>query len=254
MSVEPSIGLIRWRGECAYDGTAFAGWQSQPNGNGIQDHIEARLGAILKSPVRIHGSGRTDAGVHANGQVFHFDAAWRHAPDKLRLAMKVGLPVGIQVKSIAAAPAEFHARYSATGKRYCYHLYEGDADPFTRPYVWCLERPRRLDVAAMEAAAEILRGQHDFSAFAADNGAELETPVRHLTRLEIKSTGRRVRLTFEADGFLYKMVRSLTGALVAVGEGRLAVADVQRLLAAQVRTAEVETCPPQGLFLEKVFY
>lgn len=244
----------RWRALCAYDGTSFAGWQSQPNGNGVQDHIEARLAAVFKTPIRIHGSGRTDAGVHARGQVFHFDAEWRHEPDKLRKALKVGLPPGVQIKSICQAAPDFHARLSATGKRYCYHLYQGDADPFRRPFVWCLERPQRLDTAAMVAAAAVLRGRHDFSAYAADNGGELESPVRELRRLDLAASGRSVKLTFEANGFLYKMVRSLTGALVAVGEGRLSVADVQRLLDAQVRTAEVETCPPQGLFLEKVFY
>src|SRR5690606_34774950 len=131
---------------------------------------------------------------------------------------------------------------------------QGDADPFTRPYAWCLERPRRLDLAAMTEAAAVLRGRHDFSAYAADNGTELEDPVRDLRRLDLVARGRRVQLIFEANGFLYKMVRSLTGALVAVGEGRLTVAEVRRLLEAGRRTEKVETCPPQGLFLEKVFY
>ncbi len=249
-----SATLPRWKVECAYDGTAFSGWQSQTNGNGIQDVIEARLAAVFKAPIRIHGSGRTDAGVHARGQVFHFDAAWNHGPDKLRLAMKVGLPPAIQIKTVKPARADFHARFSATGKRYSYYLIEGDADPFTRPFAWCLERPRRLDLAAMESAAGILRGSHDFSSFAADNGGELETPVRDLRRLEVQARKQHLRFIFEADGFLYKMVRSLTGALVAVGEGRRSIDDIKRLLAAGQRTAEVETCPPQGLFLEKVFY
>ncbi len=253
-NADASPSSTRWRCVCAYDGGSFAGWQSQPNGNGIQDHIEARLAEIFKTAVRVHGSGRTDAGVHARGQVFHFDAVWRHDPDKLRLALKARLPAAIQIKSVTRAAPDFHARFSATGKRYTYHLFEGDADPFTRPYAWCLERPRRLDLDAMTAAAAVLRGRHDFSSFAADNGAELESPVRHLTRLDIDTRGRRVRLAFEADGFLYKMVRSLTGALVAVGEGRLDVTAIASLLAAKQRTAAVETCPPQGLFLEKVFY
>jgi tRNA pseudouridine38-40 synthase len=254
MSEDHTISQRRWKATCAYDGTAFAGWQSQPNRNGVQDHIERRLTEVFKRPVRIHGSGRTDAGVHARGQVFHFDVNWRHDPNKLRLALKVGLPPGIQIKTVRATTPDFHARFSARGKRYQYHLYEGDADPFTRPFVWVLERPRRLDVTAMQAAAERLRGRHDFRAFAADNGAELEDPVRDLRKLQISRRGRSLRLDFEADGFLYKMVRSLTGALVGVGEGRLAADEIGRILRSGKRTQVVETAPPQGLFLDRVFY
>ncbi|MCF3648483.1 tRNA pseudouridine(38-40) synthase TruA [Synoicihabitans lomoniglobus] len=245
----------RWRGVCAYDGTAFSGWQSQSNGKGVQDVIEARLAEILKTPVRLHGSGRTDAGVHALGQVFHFDAAWRHGPDRLRAALRAGLPPTIQIKSASVVAADFHARFSAIGKRYSFRIFEGDADPFLRPFVWSLERPRRLDGGAMKEAAAVLRGRHNFLPFAADNGTELEDPVRDLRRLDITARGRHLKLVFEANGFLYKMVRSLTGALVAVGEGRLTVADISRLVESGApRTAEVETAPPQGLFLEKVFY
>jgi len=244
----------RWKVVCAYDGTAFAGWQSQPGGNAIQDVIETRLAAVLGGPTRIHASGRTDAGVHALGQVFHFDAPWRHGPEKLRAALRVGLPPAIQIRSVRAAPADFHARFSATGKVYAYHLHLGDADPFTRPYVWAIERPQPLDLGAMEAAAAVLRGRHDFAAFAAFNGAEQEDTVRDLRRLEIVRRGRRVRLEFEADGFLYKMVRSLTGALVAAAEGKLSPERIAALLAGRERTAEVQTAPPQGLFLVKVLY
>lgn len=244
----------RWKAVCAYDGTAFAGWQSQPGGNAIQDVIEARLAAALGGPARIHASGRTDAGVHALGQVFHFDAPWRHGPEKLRAALRAGLPPAIQIRSVRAAPPDFHARFSATGKVYAYHLYLGDADPFTRPYVWAIERPQPLDLGAMGAAAAVLRGRHDFAAFAAFNGAEREDTVRDLRRLELVRRGRRVKLVFEADGFLYKMVRSLTGALVASAEGKLSPERIAALLAGKTRTAEVQTAPPQGLFLAKVLY
>lgn len=122
---------IRWCLECAYDGTLFSGWQSQPSGNGVQDFIERRLETIFRIPVRIHGSGRTDAGVHARGQVFHFDADWPYAPDKMRVALGVGVPRTIQIKRVKRVGSEFHARFSAIGKRYIYRIYEGDADPFT---------------------------------------------------------------------------------------------------------------------------
>lgn len=245
-------GLPRWKCVCAYDGTAFAGWQSQARGTAIQDVIEARLGEILKRPLRIHGSGRTDAGVHAHGQVFHFDADWPHGEARLLAAFRVGLPPAIQIKSVKPAPHDFHARFQAVGKRYVYHLHLGDADPFTRPYCWTIFRP--LDVEAMQAAARALCGRHDFRAFTALNGPEREDTVRTLHRLEVRRRGRHIRMLAEADGFLYKMVRSLAGVLVAVGEGKLTVRQVDAILASRQRTALVQTAPPQGLFLEKVFY
>jgi tRNA pseudouridine38-40 synthase len=242
----------RWKCVCAYDGTTFAGWQSQAGGRAIQDVIEARLAQIFKTPLRIHGSGRTDAGVHAHGQVFHFDAAWSHPPEKLLVAMRSGLPVSIQIKTISRVSSAFHARFSATGKRYDYHLYLGDADPFTRPYCWSVFKP--LDLDAMQAAAAILQGRHDFRAFAALNGPERDDTVRELRSLEVVRRGRRVRIVAEADGFLYKMVRSLAGLLVAVGEGRLTPRDTRAILSGRIRVPAVQTAPPQGLFLTKVFY
>ncbi len=244
----------RWRCVCAYNGADFAGWQSQElrNRPAIQDVIEKRLAAILGAPVRIHGSGRTDAGVHARGQVFHFDAAWRHGPGKFLAALRVGLPASIQVRSIREATGGFHARFSARGKIYSYNLCLGDADPFIRPEVWSIFRP--LDLSAMEEAAAFLRGRHDFRAFSATRGAGDEDTVRDLRRLELRRRGRRVRIVAEADGFLYKMVRSLVGALVSVGEGKLAPEQVRVILASRHRTAAVQTAPPQGLFLEKVLY
>lgn len=237
---------------CAYDGGPFAGWQSQTGGTAVQDTIERRLAEIFGQAVRIHGSGRTDAGVHARGQVFHFDAAWRHGTGKLLAALRAGLPPAIQIKSIQEVPSSFHARFSVTGKRYVYHLRLGDADPFTRPYCWPVFKP--LDLAAMQAAAEVLRGTHDFRAFAAVNGPEREDTVRDLRRLDVAGRGRAIRITAEANGFLYKMVRSLAGVLVAVGEGRLTPAEVGRILAGGRRVPAVHTAPPQGLFLERVFY
>lgn len=246
------MNVRRWKCVCAYDGTAFAGWQSQAGGTAIQDVIEARLAQIFKGLVRIHGSGRTDAGVHAQGQVFHFDAAWSHGPDKLLAAMRVGLPPAIQIKSVRVVGADFHARFQAKGKRYVYHLHRGDADPFTRPYCWPIFRP--LDLVAMRAAAASLRGRHDFRAFTALNGPEREDTVRDLRRLDVVARGRRIRITAESTGFLYKMVRSLTGVLVAVGEGKLRIEDVEAMLRTGQRTPAVHTAPPQGLFLMKVFY
>jgi len=248
----PPAKIRRWKCVCAYDGTGFAGWQSQVRGRAIQDVIEARLAQIFGGARRIHGSGRTDAGVHALGQVFHFDGEWRHGPEKLLAAFRVGLPPSIQVKSVRAVAADFHARFDAKKKRYVYHLALGDSDPFARPYCWSVYR--QLDFPAMDAAAAILRGKHDFSAFTALNGSEREDSMRDLRRLEIRRRGRRVTITAEAEGFLYKMMRSLVGVLVAVGEGKLTPAQVRTILASKERTARVLTAPPHGLFLAKVFY
>jgi tRNA pseudouridine38-40 synthase len=252
--VSRSAPVRRWKVICAYDGSGFSGWQSQLNGKGIQDVIEARLAELFKQPIRIHGSGRTDAGVHAHGQVFHFDGDWSHESQKLKRAIGVGLPVAIQIKSVTAAKPDFHARFSAKTKRYVYRVVEGDTDPFARPFVWRIERARRLDYAAMVAAADVLRGAHDFTAFAADNGGAILDPVRLLSGLDIVQRGRQMELKFTANGFLYKMVRSLTGALIRVGENRLTLADIGRLLEGGVRTEAVPTAPAQGLFLGRVYY
>lgn len=242
----------RWKCVCAYDGTSFAGWQSQSGGTAVQDVIEARLTEILKMPVRIHGSGRTDAGVHARGQVFHFDAVWTHGSGALLAALRGGLPASIQVKSAKKVSDDFHARFQAKGKRYNYFIRLGDTDPFQRPYRWCVFRS--LDVNAMERAAKRLCGRHDFRAFTALNGPAKDNTVRNLRVLSVVQRGKELRITAEGEGFLYKMVRSLVGVLVAVGEGRLQVAQVSEILESRRRTGLVPTAPPQGLCLMHVFY
>jgi tRNA pseudouridine38-40 synthase len=255
LSSAPKTSAQRWKCVCAYDGTSFAGWQSQSpeKGVGVQDVIEQRLAQIFGEPVRIHGSGRTDAGVHALAQVFHFDAAWRHGSAKLLAAFRVGLPPTVQVQSAKIVAADFHARFSAKRKRYVYHLCLGDADPFTRAYCWSVLRPK-MNVVSMRDAAKVLVGRHDFGAFTAFNGQDLADAVRELYRLDVVQRGRRIRIVAEANGFLYKMVRSLVGVLVSVGEGKLSPADVRAILRSRKRTERVLTAPPEGLFLAKVFY
>lgn len=242
----------RWKVLCAYDGRGFAGWQSQKGGDGIQDVIEARLARILPSAPRIHASGRTDAGVHARGQVFHFDAPWKHGPTKLAAALSAGLPESLQIRSVQAVSSSFHARFSATGKTYRYHLHLGPADPFTSPYCW--GGLHSLELRRMRQAAKLLVGRHDFQAFSAFNGSERNDTVRELRRLSLSTHGRRIIITAEADGFLYKMVRSLVGALVAVGQGKLSLERLPILLKGAARNSEVPTAPARGLFLDSVRY
>jgi tRNA pseudouridine38-40 synthase len=245
----------RWKCVCAYDGGGFSGWQSQPKGTSVQDVIEARLADVLGVQTRIHASGRTDSGVHAAGQVFHFDAEWPHGPEKLAAALRHRLPVAIQIISVRQAAPKFHARFSAKGKIYSYHIHLGDADPFTRPYCWTILKP--LDLGALRAAAVVLEGRHDFKAFSALNGREAgdrSGTVRDLRRFQVSVRGKSLRIVAEADGFLYKMVRSLVGALVAAGGGKLTASDVRAILSSGIRTAPIQTAPAQGLFLERVLY
>ena len=248
-----SSRIQRWKCVCAYDGRYFSGWQSQPDGRAVQDVIERRLKGIFSRDVRIHSSGRTDAGVHAHGQVFHFDAEWKHGAAKLLAAFRGGLPPAIQVRSVRPAAATFHARFSARGKVYCYQLHPGGlADPFQGPFCWSIYQ--KLNVEAMRAAARRLTGRHDFRAFSAFNRVAAENTVRHLRRLEVTGRGARLRITAEADGYLYKMVRSLVGALVAVGRGKLTPGEVEAILRSAHRTHAIQTAPAQGLLLVRVIY
>ena len=219
----------------------------------MQDVIERQLKSMFDREVRVHGSGRTDAGVHALAQVFHFDADWRHGSGKLLAALQSGLPRTIQIRSVRPVSQDFHARFSAKGKVYYYQLHRGgQADPFRHPFCWSVYQ--QLDLASMRSAAQRLVGRHDFRAFSASNGGEKDDTVRHLRRLEITGRGARLRVTAEADGFLYKMARSLVGGLVAVGEGKLAPADLEGMLHSGRRTHAIQTAPARGLFLARVRY
>jgi len=244
--------MPRWRCTCAYDGTDFFGWQSQKGGHTVQDFLEKRLAQIFQKPVRVHGSGRTDSGVHARAQVFHFEADWPHPVAHLQRALRSGLPRGISVTTVRKAKDDFHARYSARGKRYRYKVYLGYPDPFDSRWCWSLgDRP--VDIDKMRAAAKKLLGKHDFSGFSGQY-EEKENPVKDLRRLDIIKRGKRVDFVIEASGFLYKMARGLVGALVAVGLGKLTSADLERVLKTKKRTQEITTAPAIGLVLEKVFF
>ncbi len=240
----------------AYDGTDYSGWQVQLNGTAVQEIVERAVERIFGEKARVHGSGRTDAGVHALGQVAHFQipkAKAKIPPASLRGALNGVLPRDVRVLKVERAAADFHARFEAHEKTYRYQIFCGDVmDPFLRR--WAAHSPHRLDVTAMRRAARVLAGRHDFAAFAANPRREQETTVRTLKRLSVARRGKLVTITATAEGFLYKMVRSLAGALLRVGTGKLTVADIERILKSKTRTARVETAPPQGLFLMKVRY
>lgn len=245
----------RFLATVAYEGTGFAGWQVQPNGPTVQAFLEARLAKIFKRPVPVHGSGRTDAGVHSLGQRCHFDVPWPHPASTLLRALRAGEPGGVLVLRVERVPADFHARFDATGKRYRYEIRRGHPLPWEART--CLGiGDRKLDLRAMRKAARLLLGRHDFTAFGANHGQgmEKENPVKDLRRLDIRSRGNRITVTTEASGYLYKMVRRLVGGLLRVGRGEMSP---ERLLAYRNErriTAEVPTAPARGLFMDKVLY
>jgi len=245
---------MRWKCMVAFDGTDFFGWQSQAGGNTIQDYIERRLEVMFKQSIRIHGCSRTDSGVHAVGLVFHFDAEWNHPVKHLLRAMRVGLPKGILITSVRRVADTFHARFSTTGKRYIYRLYEGWALPFESRFTYSLEN-RTLNVEKMRAGAAHLVGTHDFTAFAAERGDDSrEEPIKELRRLDVVRRGQSIKIVFEGSGFLYKMARSMTGALIEVGLEKLDPDHIRTILESKVRTSLVITAPAHGLTLDKVFY
>ena len=245
--------MPRYRLDLEYDGRPYHGFQAQAGQPTLQGSIERAVTAFTGEAARIHAAGRTDSGVHALQQVAHVDLEREWRPEVVRDALNAHLvpePIAILAASVAAD--DFHARFSARGKIYIYQLHRGAADPFLDPFCWSV--PRSLAVETMRVTARCLTGRHDFRAFTALNGPAREDTVRELRRLDVTRRGRLVRIVAEADGFLYKMVRSLAGVLVAVGEGKLTPKDVRGILASRERTAAVQTAPPQGLFLVRVFY
>ena len=237
----------------AYDGRQYGGWQLQPNAVTIQGLIEVALRKIACRRVVVHGSGRTDAGVHARAQVANCSFATRHTPAVLRSALNANLPEDVRVLRVQEVDAKFHARFSAKSKEYRYQIDTGEVtNPFLRVYAW--HHPRPLNIAAMRKAAALLKGRHDFSALSANPLRPIETPVRTISKLTVTKHGDLLTVSVRADGFLYKMVRSIVGALVKVGEGKLTVEQLRELLRGKKRTPLVETAPARGLFLWKVFY
>jgi tRNA pseudouridine38-40 synthase len=252
---------MRWKCVCSYDGTDFHGWQSQPCGGTIQDTLESRLEFIFGRSIRVHGSGRTDAGVHASGQVFHFDGDWQLGEARLIGALNCGIPKAIRVLSAEHVADTFHARFSALRKRYEYRMVEGMASPFNYRHVHCLGR-MRPDVDAMNAVAENFLGTHDFSAFGASGGGG-GNPVKTLLEASFLRDGWRLTFTTEGSGYLYKMVRIVAGCMLQVGLGNLSASDVIAPLLGNssaanggvaVERLRRECLPARGLFLEKVYY
>jgi tRNA pseudouridine38-40 synthase len=250
--------LVRVRIDLSYDGTEFSGWAAQPGRRTVEGVLSETLGHVLRLPeaVRITVAGRTDSGVHARGQVAHADlppAAWAAHADSALRRLGRALPPDVRVRSIGVAADGFNARFSALWRRYAYRICDDPAraDPLRRrDTLW---HPRALDLAAMNAAASLLLGEHDFAAFCRKR--EGATTVRALRRLEWERNADGVAVGgVVADAFCHNMVRALVGALLPVGEGDRPVSWPAEVLAAAVRDPAVRVVPAHGLSLEEVRY
>src|SRR6266487_833172 len=218
----------------AYDGTEFAGWQSQSHGNTIQDHLERAFGRITGTPARVHGAGRTDAGVHALAQCAHVDLSGKPLPPARWVgALNALLPPAIRVLRCGYISNNFHARLSAKGKIYRYRIWSGPVlPPFEYSRAWHVPHP--LDLKVMKAAAKHFVGTHDFAGFAANRGKRENSTIRTIYSVRVRRNGPCVMLDFDGDGFLYKMVRLIVGSLVKCALGKLRIADLtDRLASAQ---------------------
>ncbi|SDY35590.1 tRNA pseudouridine38-40 synthase [Eubacterium barkeri] len=236
----------------SYKGTAYAGWQFQKNAPSIEEALLDAIGQVTGETVKLYGAGRTDAGVHAEGQVANFTTASRIPGERFSLALNTKLPRDIRVVESQLVPVEFHSRYSAIGKIYAYTLYIAPIEsPFYWDYSWHIRET--LDLAAMKSAATAFLGEHDFRGFMS-TGSSVKSTVRQIDALSIQSAGPLIRLTFQGNGFLYNMVRIITGTLVSVGMGKIKSGEIPGIIASGDRELGGMTAPAQGLMLKKVIY
>jgi tRNA pseudouridine38-40 synthase len=235
-----------------YDGSAYSGWQVQHHADTVQARLEAAIAQVAASPVRVHCAGRTDAGVHALGQVIHFDAQARRSPRGWVLGTNSKLPDDIAVRWAVPVPGDFHARFSATGRHYRYLIL---CRP-TRSALWrgrAVWTHRPLDLARMRTAGALLVGRHDFTSFRA-LACQAKSPVRTLRYLHLARQDELIRLEVGADGFLHHMVRNIAGVLMTIGRGEAPVDWTAELLALRDRARGGVTAPPDGLYLTGVDY
>ena len=250
---------MNYRLTIQYDGTEFHGWQVQGAGERtVQGELARVLTLLDGDEVALHGAGRTDAGVHAEAQVASVKLARPPSPEKLRDALNGNTGRDLRVFEVSEAPEEFHARFDAKGKTYCYRVFnERFVSPFWLRYAHHEARP--LDLEAMRGAAPLFLGEHDWTAFSAAQ-SDVKTRVRTVTRLEVsgresrRGRGRLVEIRVSAGGFLRYMVRSIAGALLAAGRGELDSADISRAIETGARPQAITTAPAHGLTLEEVHY
>ena len=236
-----------------YDGSSFNGWQAQARGRTVQQTLVAALEELLgERSIVLTGSSRTDSGVHARGHVSHFRSDTRIPADKLPLAMNNRLPSDLSVLAACDVHDDFHAQYHALGKIYTYRIWNHASRPAIDRLRLC-HVPGPLDLDTMYSALPYLVGRRDFSAFM-DTGSRERNPVRTLFSLKLDIDGPRLTLRFHGDGFLYHMIRVMTGTLLAVAQGKISISDLPDLIADGDRKKLGKTMPPQGLCLERVLY
>lgn len=247
--------MVRYKAIIAYDGTQFNGFQKQPNGRTVQEELEKTLKKMANGKeITIFGSGRTDAGVHAIGQVIHFDYPEERPLERMRFGLDTQSPEDIAVKSVEIVPETFHARYLVKEKTYQFKVDIGKPrSPFRRHYASYFPYP--IDVAKIERALPDLLGTHDFTSFCA-SGSSVEDKVRTIyeASLQVNEAGDELTFTFRGDGFLYKMIRILVGTLLKIGNDRLPEDCLPEIIAKKDRNAPGPTAHPEGLYLYEVKY
>ena len=245
--------MPRYRLTLEYDGGPFVGWQRQDNGPSVQDALEDAIEKLSSERVTVTGAGRTDAGVHALGQVAHFDLEKEFAADKVRDALNHFLrPAPVVVLDAAIAAPDFHARFSASGRHYLFRILNRRSPPaLDAGKVWHLQV--KLDAEAMHHAAQQLLGQHDFTTFRAAE-CQAQSPVKTLDRLDVSRRAEEIHIEASARSFLHHQVRSFVGSLKLVGEGKWSARDLKAALDARDRAACGPVVPPDGLYLVKVDY
>lgn len=245
--------MARYKCIIAYDGTAFAGYQVQPEKRTVQSELETALGKMHKAEkVRVTASGRTDAGVHAKGQVIHFDSTNELPVENWQKALNALLPSDIVVLDVTPVPDTFHARFDPIGKEYRYVIRRGSLrDPFKRNHAYHFPYP--LDFKAMREAISYLVGTHDFTSFCATNTNVIDK-VRTIHEIDLLEEDDLVVFRFVGSGFLYNMVRILVGTLLEVGSGKRKACEIQDIIAKQDRHCAGKTAPGHGLYLWEVFY
>jgi tRNA pseudouridine38-40 synthase len=240
----------------AYDGAPFAGWQSQATGETVQDCLEAAFQKICSEAIRVHGAGRTDAGVHALAQCAHVDLATRrYSVQRWTSALNGILPPTIRILRCQFVSGAFHARFSAKGKIYRYRIWNRQVlPPLENGRAWHVRNP--LDLQAMAAAAQDFCGEHNFASFAANRGTPETDTIRTIRNIRVTSSGPRISVEIEGDGFLYKMVRMMVGTLVRVGLGAAQPGEIRARLRApgKVNRQGRNAAPADGLFLVRVLY
>ncbi|WPC22346.1 tRNA pseudouridine(38-40) synthase TruA [Pediococcus inopinatus] len=249
--------MYRYKITIAYDGTNFAGFQKQPKQRTVEEILERAVNKIAKKPaklIKVYGSGRTDAGVHALGQVVHFDIPFSLSDNAMLHALNSILPLDIEVLEAQQVTSEFHARYGTQGKRYRYRLALGEfVDPFKRNYTAHWKFP--LDLQAIQTALPDLIGEHDFSSFCAAGG-HTKTNIREIYEATAVYDKAQNEIVFEfyGSGFLYNMVRIMVAVLIEIGSGKRPEHDIIRLLEVKNRDQARVTAPASGLYLKKVYY